>query len=232
MEIRSLYQEGFRFFHDASLHYEATPGFDIRIDPLTGNAEMYFGMRDYLKNDERTRKTINFSRGAPLLLLAPTDENGEVLWDGVLNISWERITLDNEKYRTYTQDCVADPERISEYHNEATACPNDGTVVRTSMPFAYDTNAVYVIKNSVSGATRTVAAYNNTNVTLNQNEYICSVKATANRLLSRLESGADNSFKVTIQYDTTYDLSDSQRGVAIFTMSDTVADIIENTITV
>ena len=230
MEVRSLYQEGFRFYHDAALHYEATPGFDIRIDPISGDAVMYLGMRDYLKGDERTRKTINFSRGAPILLLAPTDESGNVLWDGVVNISW--VPLATGTYRSYIMDCVADPERISRYFDAATACPNDGTSVRTSMPFAKNSNAVYIIKNSVSGTSRQTSAYNITTVVLNQNEYICSVKATSTRLLSKLQSGSENSIKVTIKYDTSYDLSESQRGVAIFTMSDTIADIIEETITV
>ena len=230
MEVRSLYQEGFRFFHDADLHYEATSGFDIRIDPVTGDAVMYFGMRDYLKNDNRTRKSINFSRGAPLMLLAPTDDSGNILWDGVVNISW--VPLAGGTYRNYIQDCVIDPERISQYYDVNTACPNDGTSVRTSMPFAKDTNVVYVIKNSTTGAARQVVAYNTTSVILNQNEYICSVKATSDGLLSKIQSGAENSIKITVKYDTAYDLSNSQRGIAIFTMSDTIADIIEDTITI
>lgn len=230
MEVRSLFEEGFRFYHDATLHYEAKPDFDIRIDPLTGKAVMYLGMRDYLKNDERTRKTISFSRGAPLLLIAPTDDKGEVLWDGVLNIEWE--PQNEYTYRKYTQDCVADPERICQYFDAETACPNDNTNARASMPFSKDSHVVYVIKNDATGGVRQVSAYNDTNVTLNQNEYICSVKATDERLLSKLESGADNSIKITITYDTSYDLSNSQRGVAIFTMSDTVADIIESKVTV
>jgi hypothetical protein len=230
MEIRSLYQEGFRFYHDAALHYEATPGFDIRIDPVSGDAVMYLGMRDYLKGDERTRKTINFSRGAPILLLAPTDESGNVLWDGVRSMSW--VPPANATFRSYTQECVADPERISVHYDAATACPNDGTNVRTSMVLSKDTSAVFVIKNSTTGAVRQTSTYNDTNVILNQNEYICSVKATGDKLFSKLQSGAENSIKITIRYDTSYDLSDSQRGIAIFTMSDTIADIIEETITV
>jgi len=230
MEVRSLFEEGFRFYHDSALHYEAKPDFDIRIDPITGEATMYLGMKDYLKNDERTRKTINFSRGAPLMLIAPTDEHGDVDWSGVLNISWS--PSNSFTYKRYTQDCVVDPERISIHYNAETACPNDNSNVRTSMPFAKDSNVVYVIKNDASGTQRQVSAYNDTNVILNQNEYICSVKATSDRLLSRLESGAENSIKIVIKYDTSFDLSNSQRGVAIFTMSDTVADIIESKVTI
>jgi hypothetical protein len=76
MTTVSLYEEGFRFFHDPDLHYEITPDNSVRVDPATGNVIMYLGMRDYLKDGDRVRKKIEFVSGPPILFLEPVDKFG------------------------------------------------------------------------------------------------------------------------------------------------------------
>jgi len=227
MQIKSIYEEGFRFFHDPSLHYPITADNSVRVDPATGECVLYLGMTDYLKEGERMRKTITFVSGPPVLLLQPEDKNGQREWDGVVGISWDRKGV----YGYYNQNCISDPESISDHYSPETAVTNDGTTVRTSFIFAYDSNVKYLIKRE-GAANRTVSAYNVTSVVLNQNEYICSVISTSgDKFLKQLSSGTENAIKLTIRYDLAYDFTDDERGVNIFTMSDTIAQIQETKLT-
>ena len=227
MQTVSLYDEGVRFFHDPDLHYEITADNSVRVDPATGECVMYLGIRDYIVDGERMRKRIEMMAGAPMLFLEPIDANGNRKWDGVVNITWEP----NGEYKNYQEQCVSDPEKISEHYDPDTAMTNDGTVVRAAFVFAYDDYVKYVIKKE-GAADRYVSAYNVTSVVLNQNEYICSVISTnGDRFLSVLESGRENAIKVTITFDLAYDFTDDQRGVNLFTMSDTIAQITETKLT-
>lgn len=221
MQTVSLYEEGIRFYHDPDLHYEITPDNSVRVDPATGDVTMYLGMRDYLKDGDRMRKKIEFVQGPPMLFIEPIDKFGARKWDGVVNISWER----KGEFGTYSQNCITDPEKISSFYDPDHAMTNDGTAVRTAAVLAYDANAKYQIK-KVDGADRQVSAYNTTTVVLNQNEYICSVIGT-DMFLKSLSSGRDNAIKITITFDLAYDFTDDQRGINLFTMSDTIAQITE-----
>ncbi len=226
MQTVSLFEEGLRFFHDPDLHYEITADNSVRVDPATGNTVMYLGMRDYLKDGDRVRKKIEFTAGPPVLFIEPIDKFGARKWDGVVNISW----VPNGTYGMYNQSCITDPEKISSRFDESSAETNPGTAIRTAFVFAYNSDVHYLIKNSV-GADREVSAYNTTTVVLNQNEYICSVKATSDKLLKSLSSGRDNALKITISFDLAYDFTDDQRGINLFTMSDTIAQITETKLT-
>lgn len=225
MQTVSLYEEGIRFYHDPDLHYEITPDNSVRVDPATGNVVMYLGMRDYLKDGDRVRKKIEFVQGPPILFIEPIDKFGARKWDGVVNIAWERKGI----YGTYTQNCITDPEKISEHYDPNHAMTNDGTSIRVAAVMAYDTGAVYQIK-KVDGADRTVSAYNVTTVVLNQNEYICSVVGTS-KFLKAISSGRENAIQITLTFDLAYDFTDDQRGINLFTMSDTIAQITETKIT-
>ncbi len=222
----SLFEEGMRFFHDPDLHYEITADNSVRVDPTTGETIMYLGMRDYLKDGDRVRKLIDFTGGPPILFMEPIDKYGARKWEGVTNISWDRIGT----WGSYEGSCITDPEKISMYYDEDHAMTNDGTVVRSAFVFAYDSSAKFLIKKT-DGADREVSAYNTTSVVLNQNEYICSVKATSDKLLRSLSSGRENAIKITISFDLAYDFTDDQRGISLFTMSDTVAQITETKLT-
>ncbi len=225
MTTVSLYEEGMRFYHDPDLHYEITPDNSVRVDPSTGQVVMYLGMRDYLKDGDRVRKKIEFVNGPPILFIEPVDKFGARKWDGVVNIAWDR----KGPYGTYQQNCITDPEKISMFFDPGSSMTNDGTLIRTAMAMVYDSNAVYQIK-KIDGADRTVSAYNVTSVVLNKNEYICSVRGT-DGLLKALSSGRDNAIKITITFDLAYDFTDDQRGVNLFTMSDTIAQITETKLT-
>jgi hypothetical protein len=225
MTTVSLYEEGIRFYHDPDLHYEITPDNSVRVDPATGQVIMYLGMRDYLKDGDRVRKKIEFVKGPPILFIEPVDKFGGRKWDGVINIAWDR----KGPYGTYTQNCITDPEKISEYYDPDHAMTNDGTTIRTAAVLCYDSNAKYQIK-KVDGPDRTVSAYNTTSVVLNQNEYICSVVGT-DKFLKSLSSGRENAIKITITFDLAYDFTDDQRGINLFTMSDTIAQITETKLT-
>ena len=221
MQTVSLYQEGIRFFHDPDLHYEITPENSVRVDPATGKVVMYLGMRDYLKDGDRVRKKIDFVQGPQALFIEPIDALGARKWDGVVNIEWE----EKGPYASYSQDCITDPEKISDFYDPAHAMTNDGTEVRVAAVLALDANAHYKIK-KVDGPDREVSAHNVTTVVLNQNEYICSIKGT-DRFLRSLSSGRANAIKITITFDLAYDFTNDQRGINLFTMSDTVAQITE-----
>jgi len=229
MEIATLFDEGMRFYHDPDLHYEVTADKSVRVDPGTGACVMYLGMRDYLKDGERYRKSIEFTYGPPVLMAEPIDAAGNTKWDGVVNISWVPQGL----YGEYTENCITDPEKISEHYSpETVVSEQDGVIVRTAFVFAKDSYARYNIENSVTGTRRQVSAYNVTSVSLNKNEYICSVISTSGaRLLKKLESGRENALKVTITFDLAYDFTNDQRGLNIMTMSDAVAQIKETKLT-
>ena len=227
MQTVSLFDEGMRFYHDPDLHYEITAENSVRVDPATGQCIMYLGMRDYLKEGERMRKKIEFVAGPPVLFVEPIDRFGERKWDGVVNITWDR----KGPYGYFNQNCITDPEKISENYDPATAMTNDSTLIRTAFVFAYDTAVKYLIKKE-GAADRTVSAYNSTSVVLNQNEYICSVVSTnGDRFLKALSSGRENAIKLTVTFDLAYDFTDDQRGVNLFTMSDTIAQITETKLT-
>lgn len=226
METVNLFDEGMRFFHDPDLHYEITSDNSVRVDPGTGQCTMYLGMRDYLKDGDRMRKKIEFVNGPPILFIEPIDVNGDRKWDGVTGISW----TPKGPYGSYAQNCISDPEKISGYYSSATAETNDGTTIRTAFVFALDTNAHYLIKKE-GAADRTVSAFNVTSVVLNQNEYICSVTTSGDRLLKALSSGRENAIQIVITFDLAYDFTDDQRGVNLFTMSDTIAQITETKLT-
>jgi len=227
MQTVSLFDEGMRFYHDPDLHYEITADNSVRVDPATGECIMYLGMRDYLKDGERMRKKIEFVAGPPILFLEPIDQFGARKWDGVVNITWTPVA----PYAYYGQNCITDPEKVSEYYDPNTAMTNDGTLIRTAFVFASDTNAKYLIKKE-GAADRTVSAYNVTSVVLNQNEYICSVvSATGDRFLKALSSGRENAIRISLTFDLAYDFTDDQRGVNLFTMSDTIAQITETKLT-
>ena len=225
MQTVSLFEEGLRFYHDPDLHYEITASNSVRVDPSTGDTIMYLGMRDYLKDGDRVRKKIEFVAGPPVLFIEPIDKFGARKWDGVVNISWDR----KGPYGTYSQSCITDTEKISSFYDEDHAMTNDGTIIRTAFVFAYDSGAHYLIKKT-DGADRSVSAYNVTSVSLNQNEYICTVTGT-NKFLKALSSGRDNAIKITVKFDLAYDFTDDQRGINLFTMSDTIAQITETKIT-
>jgi len=227
MQVFDLFEEGFRFFHDENLHYMVTAENYVRADPATGECVMYLGMKDYLKDGERMRKKITFVAGPPILFIEPINAQGEREWDGVLSITWER----KGPYGYYNQDCITDPEKLSPHYDAATAVTNDGTVVRTAFVFAYDSYAKYLIKRE-GAADRTVSAYNTTEVVLNQNEYISSVISTSgDRFLKELSSGRDGAIKITIRFDLAYDFTQDQRGIDLFTMSDTIGQITETKLT-
>ncbi len=226
MQTVSLFEEGLRFYHDPDLHYEITADNSVRVDPATGDTVMYLGMRDYLKDGDRVRKKIEFVAGPPILFIEPIDQYGARKWDGVVNLSWER----KGPYGSYNQSCITDGEKISDYYDEDHAMTNDGTAIRTAFVFGYDSSVHYLIKKT-DGPDRTVSAYNVTTVVLNQNEYICSVTSTGDQLLKALSSGRDNAIKITINFDLAYDFTDDQRGINLFTMSDTIAQITETKLT-
>ena len=229
MEIATLFGEGMRFYHDPDLHYEITADKSVRVDPTTGNCVMYLGMRDYLKDGERYRKSIEFVYGPPILMAEPIDGAGETKWEGVTNITWVPQGI----YGYYNEPCVSDPEKISEHYSpETVVSEQDGVIVRTAFVFALDTYARYNIKNSVEGTSRQVSAYNVTSISLNKNEYICSIiSSSGNRFLKKLESGRENAIQITISFDLAYDFTNDQRGINIMTMSDTVAQIKETKLT-
>lgn len=223
MQTRSFLEEGFSYFHDVDLHYPVTSENSVRVDPATGNCILYLGMRDYLSDGVRMRKHLTFVAGPPILFLEAHDSIGNVQWDGVIGISWDR----QGEYGSYNQNCITDPEKISEHYNEATAVTNDNTTVRTAFIFAYDSEVKYLIKREGS-ADRTVSAYNTTSVVLHQNEYICSVISTAgDKFLKKLSSGTDNAIKITVQFDLSYDFTNDERGLGLFAMSDSVAQVTE-----
>jgi len=227
MQTVSLYDEGVRFFHDPDLHYEITAENSVRVDPATGECVMYLGMQDYIVDGERMRKRIEFVSGPPILFIEPIGADGNRNWNGVINITWDRAG----EYGFYDQACITDPEKISEHYDSDTAMTNDGTVVRTAFVFAYDDYVKYVIRKE-GAADRFVSAYNTTSIVLNQNEYICSVVSTnGDRFLKVLQSGRENAIKVTITFDLAYDFTGDQRGVNLFTMSDTIAQITETKLT-
>lgn len=225
MQTYNLFEQGFRFYHDPSLHYEITAENTVKFDQTTGKAILYLGMRDYLKDGTRMRKTIRFTAGPPILFMSPHDSNADIKWDGVVNIEWERKGI----YGSYSQNCISDAEKISDHYNPNTAVTNDNTVIRTAFVFAYDSNAKYLIKRD-GAADRTVSAYNTTSVVLNQNEYICSVISSGNHLMRELKSGTENALKISITYDLAYDFTSDARGVSLYTMSDTIARAIEEEI--
>ncbi len=229
MEAATLFDEGMRFYHDPDLHYEITAEKSVRVDPATGQCVMYLGMRDYLKDGERYRKSIEFVYGPPILMAEPIDDVGDTKWEGVTNITWVPKGI----YAYYGEDCITDPEKISEHYSPTTVVSEqDGVIVRTAFVFGKDTNARYNIKNSVTLTSRQVSAYNVTSVSLNKNEYICSIKsATGSRFLKKLESGRENALKITITFDLAYDFTNDQRGINIMTMSDTIAQIKETKLT-
>jgi len=219
----NLFELGFRFYHDPNLRYEITPDSQIRIDPATGKATMFFGMRDYLVDGVRTRKQLKVVQGAPTFFLEAIDETGQRNWDGVKGIRW-----DDKGTMTSYNDALTAPERISDYYNADTACPNDNTQARVAFVFCYDNNDTrYKIKNSDDGSTREVYARNTTTITLNKNEYIYGINSHRSRLLSELKSGIDNAFKIEITFDLAYDFTGQQRGLNFFTMPDTVIQVIE-----
>ncbi len=225
MTTVSLYEEGIRFYHDPDLHYEITPDNSVRVDPATGEVVMYLGMRDYLKDGDRVRKRIEFVKGPPILFIEPVDKYGARKWDGVINITW----TPSGEYGTYTQNCITDPEKISDYYEPDHSMTNDGTLIRTAAVLCYDAGASYQIK-KVDGSDRTVSAFNTTSVVLNQNEYICSVVGT-DKFLKVLQSGRENAIQIIITFDLAYDFTDDQRGINLFTMSDTIAQITESKLT-
>lgn len=227
MEIRNLYEEGFGFYHDPNLHYPITADSAVRVNEATGECIMYLGMRDYLKESERTRKHITFVSGAPILFIEPHDAVSQRSWDGVVSISWEP----KGEYGSYNQNCITDPESISKHYSPETAVTNDNTVVRTAFVFCLDSNAKFLIKRE-GASDRTVSAYNTTSVVLNQNEYICSVISTsADKFLKKLSSGVENAMKLVVRFDLAYDFTDDQRGISLFTQSDTIAQIQEEKLT-
>jgi len=229
VETATLFDEGMRFFHDPDLHYEVTATESVRVDPTTGQCVLYLGMRDYLKDGERYRKTIEFVYGPPILMAEPIDAVGQTKWDGVTNITW----TPKGTYGVYAADCITDPEKISEHYSPATVVSEqDGVIVRTAFVFGLDSDARYNIKNSVEGTSRQVSAFNTTSVSLNKNEYICSIiSASGNKLLKKLESGRENALRLVITFDLAYDFTNDQRGVNLMTMSDTVAQIKETKLT-
>ena len=223
MQTQSLFDEGFQFYHDSSLHYPISSENPVRVDTATGDCVMFFGMRDYLKDGERTRKKITFVSGPPTLLMEAHDQNGVREWDGVLGISWEP----KGPYAYYNQNCITDPELISEHYSPETAVTNDNTEIRVSFVFALNANAKFLIKRD-GAANRTVSAYNVTKVVLNQNEYICSViSSSGNVFFNQLSSGVDNAIKITINFDLAFDFTNDLRGLALFSMSDTIAQTTE-----
>jgi len=218
----NLYELGFRYYHDPNLHYEITPDSQIRIDPTSGQAILYLGMRDYLVEGVRTRKQLKVVQGPPTFFLEPIDETGQRNWDGVTNITW----TPHGTYGSYNAEVVA-PERISDYYSPETAATNDGTVARVAFIFAYNTNVRYKIRNSDTGATREVYAYNVTSITLNKNEYIYGINTNGNYSLMQLVSGIENAMKITITFDLAYDFTGQSRGLNFFTMPDTAVQVIE-----
>jgi len=227
MQTKSLFEEGFGFYHDPSLHYPIVADNSVRVDPSTGDCVMYLGMRDYLVNGERMRKSITFVSGPPILFLETHDRNGVREWDGVLEVSWVR----KGPYGYFNQNCITDPEAISEHYSPETAVTNDNTEIRTAFVFAYDSNIKFLIKRD-GAADRTVSAYNTTKVVLHQNEYISSViSASGDKFLKQLSSGTANAIEITVRFDLAYDFTDDQRGVALFSMSDTIAQVTETKLT-
>ena len=227
MQTANLFDQGFTFYHDPTLHYEITASEPVRVDPSTGECIMYLGMRDFLENGERMRKQITFVAGPPTLFIEAHDENGVKNWDGVVNIAWEQ----KGPYGYYNQNCISDPEKISDNYSPETAVTNDNTEIRTSFVFAYDSTVKYLIKRE-GAANRTVSAHNTTRVVLHQNEYICSViSSSGDKFLKQLSSGTENAIKVTVSFDLSYDFENSARGLSIFSMSDTIAQITKIKIT-
>ena len=223
MQTQSLLDEGFMFYHDVDLHYPISSENPVRVDPSTGDCVMFFGMRDYLKDGERVRKSVTFVSGPPVLMMEAHDKNGVRNWDGVLGMSWER----KGPYGYYNQNCITDPELISDYYSPETAATNDNTEVRTALVFGYDSSINFLIKRD-GAANRVVSAYNTTKIVLNQNEYICSVVSTSgDKFLKQLSSGVTNAIKLTVNFDLAYDFTDDLRGLAIFSMSDTIAQTTE-----
>jgi len=221
----NLYELGFRFYHDPNLHYEVTPDSQIRIDPSTGKAIMYFGMRDYLVDGVRTRKQLKIVQGCPAFFLESIDETGQRNWDGVRNIEWSV----NAPSTTHWSGSFSAPERICDHYSPETACTNDGTRVRVAFIFATNNDVRYRIRNADTGSTREVYAYNTTTVTLNKNEYIygLNVYRNNNRLLNVLQSGIRNALKITVTYDLAYDFTNQERGLNFFTMPDTAVQVLE-----
>ena len=218
----NLYELGFRYYHDPNLHYEITPDSQIRIDPTTGKAVLYLGMRDYLVEGVRTRKQLKVVQGPPAFFLEPIDETGQRNWEGVKNIAWNR----KGSYGSYNAE-VSAPERISDYYSPETAATNDNTIARVAFIFAYDTHVRYKIRNADTGATREVYAYNTTSVTLNKNEYIYGINTNGNYSLKQLTSGIENAMKITITFDLAYDFTGQSRGLNFFTMPDTAVQVLE-----
>lgn len=227
MQTKSLFEEGFSFFHDPDLHYPITAEKSVRVDPSTGDCIMYLGMRDYLVAGERMRKAITFVSGPPVLLLETHDVNGTREWDGVLGVSWDK----KGPYGYYNQNCITDPEAISEHFSPETAVTNDNTEIRVAFVFAYDEDVKFLIKRD-GAADRTVSAYNVTKVVLHQNEYICSIISTnGDKFLKQLSSGTENTIKITVKFDLAYDFTADRRGLSLFSMSDSIAQVTETKLT-